>query len=144
MPIEKALAAQDIEPDPFRLGPLFWPDIKKLLRRKEIDKILECFTRHNVTLVEGYPASGKSSIACRLGYELVKKTKWVYYGNLTTRIGLKCQPEELPDRLLDEIKEVKGKVFIVIEDIHHLAGEFDKLNPIAKQKHIKLLLTSRP
>jgi len=144
MLIKEALAAQDIEPDPFRPGRLFWPDIKMLLKRDEIDKIRKCFTKHNVVLMEGYPASGKSSIACRLGYELVKEGKWVYYGNLTTRVGLRCQPNELPDRFLEEVKEVKGEVFIIIEDIHHLAREFDRLNPIAKQKNIKLLLTSRP
>jgi len=144
MLIKEALAAQDIKPDPFRPGRLFWPDIKRLLRRGEIDKILRCFTKHNVVLMEGHPASGKSSIACRLGYELVKEGKWVYYGNLTTRAGLRRQPDELPEGLVEEVKEVKGEVFIIIEDIHHMVKEFDRLNPIAKQKNIKLLLTSRP
>ena len=144
MLIREALAAQDIKPDPFRPGRLFWPDIKRLLRRDEIDKICKCFTKHNVVLMEGYPASGKSSIVCRLGYELVKEGKWVYYGNLTTRAGLRCQLNELPDRLLEEVKEIEGEVFIIIEDIHHMVKEFDRLNPIANQKNIKLLLTSRP
>ena len=142
--IKEVLAAQDIKPDPFRPGRLFWPDIERLLRRDEIDKILKCFTKHNVVLMEGYPASGKSSIACRLGYELVKEGKWVYYGNLTTGAGLRCQPDKLPEKLLKEVEEVKGEVLIIIEDIHHMVEEFDRLNRIAKQKNIKLLLTSRP
>ena len=144
MLIKEALAAQDIKPDPFRPGRLFWPDIEGLLKRDEIDKILRCFTKNNVVLLEGYPASGKSSIACRFGYELVKEGKWVYYGNLTTRVGLNCQPEELSGKLREEVEEVKAEVFIIIEDIHHMVKEFDRLNPIAKQKNIKLLLTSRP
>ncbi|CAD7781908.1 hypothetical protein DMNBHIDG_02840 [Candidatus Methanoperedenaceae archaeon GB37] len=144
MLIKEALAALDIESNPFRPGRLFWPDLERLSRRDEIDKIRECFAKDNVVLLEGYPASGKSSIACRLGYELVKKGKWVYYGNLTTGAGLRCQPDELPDKLLKEVEEVKGEVFIIIEDIHHMVEEFDRLNPIAKQKNIKLLLTSRP
>ena len=144
MLIKEALAAQDIKPDPFRPGRLFWPDIEGLLKRDEIDKILRCFTKDNVVLMEGYPASGKSSIACRLGYELVKESKWVYYGNLTTRVGLNCQPEELSGKLREEVEEVKAEVFIIIEDIHHTVKEFDNLNFITDHKHIKLLLTSRP
>ena len=144
MHIEQVLAALDIESNPFRPGRLFWPDLERLSRRDEIDKIRECFAKDNVVLLEGYPASGKSSIACRFGYELVKEGKWVYYGNLTTRVGLNCQPEELSGKLLEEVKEVKGEVFIIIEDIHHMVKEFDRLNPIAYQKHIKLLFTSRP
>jgi len=144
MRIEEALAAQDIEPNSFRPGRLFWPDMERLSRRDEIDKIIKRFDEDNVVLMEGYPASGKSSIACRLGYELVKESKWVYYGNLTTRVGLNCQPKELPGRIFEEVKEIKQEVFIIIEDIHHLVKEFDNLNFITDHKHIKLLLTSRP
>ncbi len=144
MPIEEALASQDIESDPFKPGQLFWKDVEKLLRRDEIDTILNCFKKDNIVLLEGYPASGKSSIACRLGYELVKENKNVYYGNLTTNIGLKCKPDELPKKLLEETEEIEQEIYLIIEDIHHAPKEFERLNALTKKKNIKILLTSRP
>ena len=144
LPIQKALAAQsNREANRLLYGQIFWPDINKLYRRDECEKILQLFEKSNVVLLEGHPASGKSSIACRLAWELVKKEKLVYYGNLTTRIGLKCSPEDLPKSLLDECEKVTQEVFIIIEDIHHSVGDYNRLNPILQYSHIKLLLTSR-
>ncbi|MFX0196033.1 MAG: hypothetical protein ACFFCW_07915 [Candidatus Hodarchaeota archaeon] len=98
----------------------------------------------NVVLLEGYAASGKSSLVCRLAYDLVNDGKKVYYGNLTNSIGLKCAPREQPSQLLDESKKVTQEIFVIIEDIHHLLNEFDRSNPLASNRRIKLILTSRP
>ena len=145
MPIQKAMAAQaDLEPNRFRWRPLFWPDVGGLFKRRECEQILQLFDKTNVVLLEGYPASGKTSIVCRLAYDLVNKGERVYYGNLTTRIGLKCTQEDLPRNLLTESKEVTQKTFIIIEDIHHSISEYARLNPLSAHRHIKLLLTSRP
>jgi hypothetical protein len=149
LPIQKALAAQsDIESNRLLYGQIFWPDVNKLYKRDECEKILQLFESSNVVLLEGYPASGKSSIACRLAWELVKKEKLVYYGNLTTQYGLKCSRKHLSKSLLDECENVAQEVFIIIEDIHHLVNDKDAdcnlLNSISDHKHIKLLLTSRP
>ena len=144
LPIQKALAAQsDMESNRLLYGRIFWPEVNELYKRDECERILQLFEISNVVILEGHPASGKSSIACRLAWDLVKNDKHVYYANLTTRIGLKCSPEDLFKSLLDECEKLEEEAFIIIEDIHHSLEDYNCLNPIVQYNHIKLLLTSR-
>lgn len=141
LPIEKALWAL---PDEDRWIPVFWTDLKKIYRRRETDEILQLLEKSNVVLLEGYSASGKSSLVARLAYDLVRKNKKVYYGNLTTGFGIKCEPKELPGRLDEEAREIREEIFIIIEDIHHFLHEFERLNCLVANRRVKLILTGRP
>ena len=145
MNIQEALAADpSVEPDPFRPGQLYWPDIKGLYKRAECDQIIQKMEKERVVLIEGYSASGKSSLVSRIGYELVNRRETVYYRNLTTQRGLNKRPEELVQELIKESRQIKAKVYLILEDLHQALQEMDRLNPLTDNPHLRLILTSRP
>jgi len=150
--VQHALAGGDEEVGALP-GRLCWSHAPDLAPRKESARVLQLWQQGaSVVLLEGYAASGKSSVALHAAAEVVGRgslilPSYVYYASLSTRAG--CVPSRDVDAIFSAVetdlrRDSRGAlVYAIVEDVHLAPEMIEVFRQFMNRRNIRLLLTSR-
>ncbi len=118
-----------------------WIDFEEgfIVERREVNDIIENMNKHDIQLVLGGPASGKSLILKNIGFRLTNEDKKVYF------VDLKQCSRDKVKKYLENIPKINNEegVFIV-DDAHlHITNCEGLINDFKSQSKGKLIIGSR-
>lgn len=138
--IEKVLSKDLIESGEFFRKEPLWIDFEQgfIIKRDEIDEIIEKIKSNKVQMLIGYPASGKSIVLKYVGYELAQNGSKVFF------IDLQNHDIDEVSSLLEEIDKAYETPIIILDDIHIYLDECKKIiKTFEKSAKGRLIVGSR-
>lgn len=120
-----------------------WVDFEHsyIIKRDEVDRILDGFEINQVQIVWGSPASGKTTIARYVGYRLAWDPENLVY---------MCRADRLSQERVAITSEIKSLVdgnraiYLIVEDAHLAPDQVNALYFSIRETGCHLIITSRP